>query len=253
MRYLLTILSMILFYPGKPDYRSLVRPRIPVLCYHAIYTGKDKKASALAISRDQLNAQLKFLYDSGYHTVSPDQLYSYLTKDGPLPLKPILITFDDTRTEHLAIAAPLMEQYGFRGVFFIMTVPIGKPGYMTADAIRALSDSGHVIGAHTWDHPYLTRSGSWNYTIQVVQPKQLLEKITGKPVLYFAYPFGEWNENAISMLREGGFKAAFQLAGRLSGKYPEYTIQRMMVDGRWSGARLEEELNRIFIDDNHLR
>jgi hypothetical protein len=71
-------------------------------------------------------------------------------------------------------------------------------------------------------------------------------KITGKPVLYFAYPFGEWSESAIHMLQVGGFKAAFQLAGKPSEKYPRYTIRRMIVDGRWSGVRLQAELNRTF-------
>jgi len=252
MRCLLVILSVILFL-SETGYRSPIRPRIPVICYHGIYMSHGKKGSALAISGDQLNAQLKSLYDSGYHTISPGQLCDYLAKAAPLPLKPVLITFDDTRAEHFSIAAPLLEQYGFKGVFFVMTVPIGKPGYMTAKEIRSLSDSGHVIGAHTWDHPYLNRSGAWNYTVQVARPKLLLEQITGKPVVYFAYPYGEWNETAIDMLRKGGFRAAFQLAGRLSEKYPQYTIQRMMVDGRWSGLRLQQEMNRIFTGANHLR
>jgi hypothetical protein len=33
----------------------------------------------------------------------PEQLYNYLVFDGPLPAKPILITFDDTRR---AVAQP---------------------------------------------------------------------------------------------------------------------------------------------------
>jgi peptidoglycan/xylan/chitin deacetylase (PgdA/CDA1 family) len=40
---------------------------------------------------------MKALADAGYQTILPEQLYNYLVFDGPLPAKPILITFDDTR------------------------------------------------------------------------------------------------------------------------------------------------------------
>jgi hypothetical protein len=41
-------------------------------------------------------AQMRMLADSGYHTISPDQLYSYLISGTRLPVKPILLSFDDT-------------------------------------------------------------------------------------------------------------------------------------------------------------
>ena len=211
MKYLLTAMLFVFCLLGTAKSRYQAQSSVPVICYHGIYTDPGRKPSVLAISRERFDAQLKSLYDSGYHTVLPDQLVAYLVRGKPLPSKPVVITFDDTRAEHLAIAAPLLEQYGFRGVFFVMTVPIGKPGYITTAGIKKLSDRGHVIGAHTWDHPHLTATSGWNYKAQVIQPREQLQQVTGKPVLYFAYPFGEWNESAISMLQIGGYKAAFKL------------------------------------------
>ena len=45
-----------------------------------------------------------------------------------------------------------MKKYGFKGVFFIMTVSIGKKHYMSTAQIKQLSDEGNVIGSHTWNH-----------------------------------------------------------------------------------------------------
>jgi peptidoglycan/xylan/chitin deacetylase (PgdA/CDA1 family) len=38
-------------------------------------------------------------------------------------------------------------------------------------------------------------TGDW--VKQVDKPSQELERITGKPVDYFAYPFGLWNKQAV--------------------------------------------------------
>src|SRR5690349_8879436 len=68
---------------------------IPVLCYHNI-NSKPIKEDLLRISEAHFDLQMKMIHDSGYHTISPDQLYQYLTMGTPLPSKPIMLTFDDT-------------------------------------------------------------------------------------------------------------------------------------------------------------
>ncbi|HEU4556171.1 MAG TPA: polysaccharide deacetylase family protein [Chitinophaga sp.] len=214
---------------------------MPVLCYHHLFTGNTRQNGVYFISSIQFNAQMKALADSGYHTILPDQLYAYFSKGTALPSKPIMLTFDDTRASHFSIAAPILEQYGFKAVFFVMTVPIGKPGYMTGQQIKALADHGHVIGAHTWDHPYLTR-GNINWDNQLRRPKKILEKMTGKPVVYFAYPYGQWNGEVINELEASGYKAAFQLNGKTNREKPLFAIPRMLANGSWSGARLHAAL-----------
>jgi len=49
-------------------------------------------------------AQMRMLADSGYHTISPDQLYSYLISGTRLPAKPILLSFDDTDLDQYTVA-----------------------------------------------------------------------------------------------------------------------------------------------------
>ncbi|WP_089909056.1 polysaccharide deacetylase family protein [Chitinophaga rupis] len=243
---LLFMLACCLWLPAAAAAQLPVRTDVPVLCYHNIFTDEAHRNNIYFISRNRLNEQLKALADSGYHTILPDQLTAYLTRGIALPPKPIMITFDDTRAAHFHIAAPLLQQYGFKAVFFIMTVAIGKPGYMSATEIKQLNTAGHVIGAHTWDHPYLNPGGKMDWIKQLRQPKQTLEQITGKPVEYFAYPFGEWNDVIIRELAAAGYKAAFQLSGSASPGKPLYTIRRIMPDGNWTGPVLQAQLKRVF-------
>ena len=241
MKYLLFLLLSGFTHQPLPPASS-----VPILCYHNISVDDNRKNNVLSISRAQLNEQLKALADSGYHSILPDQLYAYMTAGKSLPARPIMITFDDTHAAHFSIAAPLLQQYGFKAVFFIMTVPIAKPGYMNASQIKALSDMGHVIGAHTWDHPHAKNLRSSDRERQFVNPKRVLEKITGKRVEYIAYPFGEWNDTIIRDIQSSGYRAAFQLTGKVSPGKRLYTIRRIMVNGSWSGPVLQKELKNVF-------
>ena len=225
---------------GKVPPPSVIlgRKEVPILCYHQI---RDWKPTDSKISKDyimppaDLRAQLKMLADSGYHTILPDQLYAYLTKGEALPGKPIMLTFDDTDEDQYTVAFSEMKKYGFKGVFFIMTVSLGRqPHYMTKDQVKELYTAGNVIGSHTWDHHSVKKYQGKDWEIQIDKPTKQLEAITGTPIRYFAYPFGLWNREALPELRKRGFIAAFQLADRMDPTDPLMTIRRIIVAGGWS-------------------
>jgi peptidoglycan/xylan/chitin deacetylase (PgdA/CDA1 family) len=210
----------------------LARPEVPILCYHQIRDWRptdSKTAQAYIIPPDNFKEQMKMLADSGYHTILPDELYNYLNDGTPLPSKPIMITFDDTDLEQFTVAAPEMKKHGFKGVYFIMTVSLGRPHYMSAEQVKQLSDEGNVIGSHTWDHHNVKQYQQKDWVIQLEKPLKQLETITGKPVKYFAYPFGLWNEQAIPYLKQYGMSAGFQLASKRDPKDPLYTIRRIII------------------------
>lgn len=227
----------------------LSKKEIPILCYHNI---RDFSANAsemiktYTVTPAAFAEQMKALSNEGYHTILPDQLYEYLVHDGKLPSKPIMITFDDTREEQYRIAATEMKKYGFKGVFFIMTVSINRPRYMTKDQIKNLSDNGHVIAAHTWDHHMVTKYTGDDWNIQLVKPKKKLEDITGKPVIYFAYPFGLWNKDAILKIKNSGYQLAFILSTKRDPNEPLYTIRRIIVSGTWSTPGVLKSINSSF-------
>ena len=117
----------------------LARPQVPILCYHQIrdWTARDSKgAKDYIVPIAAFKAQIKMLADSGYHTISPDQLYAYMTTGAKLPSKPIMLTFDDTDLDQFTIARPTLEQYGYKAMYFVMTVSLGRPHYMTKAMVK---------------------------------------------------------------------------------------------------------------------
>jgi peptidoglycan/xylan/chitin deacetylase (PgdA/CDA1 family) len=194
-----------------------------------------------------IKAELRMLHDSGYHTILPDQLYAYLTKGAALPSKPIMLTFDDTDEDQYVVAWPEMKKYGFRGVFFIMTISLNKlPHYMTKDQVKELYAAGNVIGSHTWDHHNVKKYQGKDWEIQIDKPTKQLEALTGAPIRYFAYPFGLWNPQALPELRKRNFIMAFQLADKMDRNDPLMTVRRIIVAGGWSMKTFDAAIKRDF-------
>ena len=227
----------------------LAKPQVPILCYHQIrnWTSADgQMGKDYTVQTAEFKSQMKMLSDSGYHTVLPDQLYNYLNNNGTLPSKPIMLTFDDTRADQYNTAVPEMKKYGFKAVFFIMTVSIGRPNYMTKAQIKELSDAGNVVGSHTYDHQNVKKLKGEDWVKQIEKPTKTLEDITGKDIKYFAYPFGLWNKEAFPELKKRGFIAAYSLADKRDDQDPLFTIRRIIASGFWNTKTLYNNIVRSF-------
>ena len=227
----------------------LAKTQIPVLCYHQIRDwrpGDSKSAKDFIVPPAMFRSQIKLLADSGYHTILPDDLYAYLTKGMPLPSKPVMLTYDDGDADQYNIAASEMAKYGFRGVYFIMTVSLGRSIYMTKEQVKKLSDEGNVIGSHTWNHQDVRHYTDADWDKQLTASVRQLEEITGKPVKYFAYPFGAWNKSALPALKKRNIAAAFQLSTKMDPDDPLHTIRRMIVPGSWSAPVMLKAMKRTF-------
>lgn len=254
--------------PVKIDTSAIMgRKQVPILCYHQIrdWRPKDSKsAKDYIVQIAAFKEHIKSLADSGYHTILPDQLYAYLTTGAKLPSKPIMLTFDDTDLDQFTIAAPELKKYGFKAVYFIMTVSLGRPNYMSSEQVKQLSDAGNVIGSHTWDHHRfdrlshtsslkilgkngkITLKPTDDWVTQLDKPTAKLEEITGKKINYFAFPFGIWNKENLPELHKRGFKMAFQLADKRYANDPLMTVRRILDSGYWSTKTLHNSIKNSY-------
>lgn len=248
----LTTTETVVAAPPKLDSSAvsiLNKKQVPILCYHQIrpYKPNDSPtAKAYIVPPDMFKDQMKALHDSGYQTILPDQLRNYLLSGESLPDKAVLISFDDGCDEQFEITKEILDPYKMKAAYFIMTVAINRPNYMKAEQIKALSEEGHSIGLHTWDHNNVKKYQGEDWLKQIEKPKATLEKITGKPVEHFAYPFGLWNPEAIPHLKQKGLKTAFILSTTRDEQDPLFTIRRIIVPGTWSGTQLLTRMKSSF-------
>jgi len=198
--------------PAATPATSTTPAMVPILIYHSVreYTPRDSAASRrYIITPRALEAELKFLKAGGYVSIGFDDLAAYVEKGRPLPEPCVIISLDDGWESQYKTAFPLLRKYGFRATFFIFTNAIGKKHFMSLAELRSLRDAGMWIGSHSLSHPYLTRiKNRAALRRQIFDSKRILEEKLGEPVTAFAYPFGQYNKEIVSLVRQAGYTTA---------------------------------------------
>src|SRR3954468_12848783 len=234
---------------ARTDLASVAaRADVPALCYHQIRraTASDgAQARPYIVSPAVLSRQMRALADAGYHTVTGEQLVAHVSRGAALPSKPVLLTFDDTSAGQFTDALPILRRHRFVATFFVMTVVLGKPGWLRRGQVRALDRAGMTIGAHTWDHSAVPDYAGGDWRTQIDEPTGDLAHLVGHPVRLFAYPFGLWDAAAIPHLWHAGLRAAFQLGERLDRRHPLWNLRRIIVPD-WTGRELRSQIARNF-------
>jgi peptidoglycan/xylan/chitin deacetylase (PgdA/CDA1 family) len=224
------------------------RSHVPVLCYHQIRdpTSADSAAGRQYIVRPSvLEAQLQALEQAGYTPVTGDAYVAHMARGAKLPRKPILLTFDDASAGQYTRALPILKRHHFVATFFVMTVVLGKDGWLTKGQVKALGRAGMTIAAHTYDHKEVPKYAGDDFKTQLTEPGRELRRIVGHKVQLFAYPDGAYSAAAIQPMFTAGYRAAFQLAGKLDRKHPLWSIRRIIVP-ELTGKQLLREIRQDF-------
>lgn len=123
---------------------------------------------------------------------------------------------------------------------------------MTSAQVREVRRAGLQIGAHTRNHPILSRLSSEESRREVLSGKEDLESLLGEPVTLFAYPNGrphqDYRTEDVAIVRELGFMAAVSTAwGTASAASDPFQIPRFTPWDRQAlrfSARLLQNLAR---------
>jgi len=200
---------------------------IPALNYHKV----DTLYHALSVSPQEFEEQMQYLYEHDYHTITPDQLMSYLKHGTQLPDNPILITFDDGYLDNYTNAYPIMQKYGFTATIFLVSNLVGHdPRFMTWDQVREMNQTGNTFGSHTVNHQSLTSLNEKDLLTELSQSREEIASQLGKPPKYFAYPTGTYNLAIEDIVRSTGYKAAFTIEfGQIGADSDLYALPRIPI------------------------
>ena len=141
----------------------------------------------------------------GAWTVLPDLWFHRLRRQvvwrGPSDVNRVALTFDDGPDP---VCTPrvleTLARHDVQAAFFL----IGKRASTYPRLVREISDAGHDIGNHTYNHLHPWSLGPAKTFREVRQGKDILEQIIGKPVAYFRPPWGTFNLLTFSAGRTSG-------------------------------------------------
>lgn len=185
-----------------------------MLMYHSVSPGGGTPAWTWAVSARRLEAQLDYLKDNGWGTLT----MGALAASGAPAGRAVVITFDDGYADNFA-AFEMLAERGMRATWFMVSGSIGRapawPGdgrpagrLLSGDELRAMQAGGMEIGSHTRSHCRLTETPPENLEDELRGSRADLEDLLGRPVTSFAYPYGGFDERSVEAVRGAGYAAA---------------------------------------------
>lgn len=192
---MLRVMIVILLFISLPGH-TLAQQKVPILIYHSIAEYNGKGSKELFVTPENFEKQMVYLKNKGY-TLLTFERWEDIGKVN----KPIFITFDDgyknNRNAFEILKKLTDDKYKPTATFFVISDFIGNPNRLSQKDLKVFADSGLIsVQSHSATHSDLTKSENLHYELKV--SKEKIEKITGKPVIALAYPYGNFNERVAS-------------------------------------------------------
>jgi peptidoglycan/xylan/chitin deacetylase (PgdA/CDA1 family)/SAM-dependent methyltransferase len=117
------------------------------------------------------------------------------------------------------------------------------------DDLLSLANNGLVtIGAHTASHPLLSAHAIDVQAQEILQSRTFLQNLLGRGIDQFAYPYGDYDQRTVEILRKEGFACACTTTQRaLTLRDSIYELPRLAVQD-WNGERFHEILHSSLRD-----
>jgi peptidoglycan/xylan/chitin deacetylase (PgdA/CDA1 family)/glycosyltransferase involved in cell wall biosynthesis len=182
---------------------------LPVLMYHHIGPRVPGTNPILTVTPSEFEGHIRWLKRQGYTTILPADWLDYCLEGKVLPSKPVLLTFDDAYADLAEYCFPVLEKNDCKAVVFVPTSDVGGSNtwdqaswpvahrLLSAEQIARAATKGIDFGAHTRTHPDLQHLKPGAMDIELEGSKHDLERILGRRILSFAYPYGHYGDREV--------------------------------------------------------
>ena len=225
-----------LYYINKKDVKEIksnkkstseIRNNIRVLTYHTIFNKKTQKCKNTVICHpiEQFDSHMKYLSDNNYLTLTMNELEMFLDKKIQVPKKSIVVTLDDGK--YAINAVNIVEKYKVNATYFIITSKYDVSKIKTT----YMNFQSHTHNLH---NNYKCAGGNQGGQLLCETDEKILKDLKtnkeklGGDVFAFAYPFFDYNDRAIKLLKQSGFRLAFVGQADTDG-YSNYKTDRFKL------------------------
>jgi peptidoglycan/xylan/chitin deacetylase (PgdA/CDA1 family) len=153
--------------------------------------------------------------------------------------KTAAITFDDGFEDFLLQALPELRTRNIPSTVFVIVKAVGQEfgtterldRVMSVQQLRALPEDLVTIGSHTLTHPFLPETTKTEAYQEIVESRKELEKMLGRPIELFSFPFGGFTQALVDICREAGYRRVFTTLPTLAVNSREgFAVGRVRAD-----------------------
>ena len=205
--------------------------RVPILMYHVV---SDPRGNApypeLFVRPTDFRRQVDWLARHGYQAVTLRAVWDHWHYGRPLPLRPVVITFDDGYRSVVHSALPAMHARRWPGVLNLTVKNLRVRGGLNERQVRRLLATGWELDAHTVSHADLPSLDDAHLTREVAGSRRELRRRFDVPVDFFCYPAGRYDARVIRAVRRAGFLAATTTIEGFATPDRPYELRRVRVN-----------------------
>lgn len=232
------------------------RQKIKILLYHQV--NENNTVSKIGkVTKIDFDKQMVYL-TKRFNIISIQDMDEGLKGNQNLPKNPLIITFDDGCIDNYTIAFPILVKYKLPFTIFLVANKIEKNGYLTLGNIKTMKKFGATYGSHTLAHPDLRKVSKERKKKEIFLSKGTIKKLLNNSTQFFAYPYGEYNQEIITLSKEAGYSYALTTKyGNNTKKDNPYELKRIPIYGNrtfsffkcnlfFDMGKLEGNLNKIY-------
>lgn len=227
-----------------------VKPGIPILMYHKI--GDPPEGSQLKklwVSNKMFRRQMEYLSKNGYKPITFKEVYGHWDKGRALPEKPVIITFDDGYANNYHNAYPILKDFNFPAVLFVVVQTVGWDNHwhdpksetridmVSWAQLKELKAAGWELGSHTMNHHNLEKIDLKDAQQEIEKSRRVMAEFLDETPDTFAYPYGSGADSQAlrDKVRDAGYRLAVSVhAGKWElGEFKSnpFLLPRVFVRG----------------------
>ncbi|MDR2167019.1 MAG: polysaccharide deacetylase family protein [Clostridiales bacterium] len=231
-------------------------PKIAVLNYHSIMPQQFYEPlnvdNPWILPQEVFYEHMRYLYENGFNPLTSCQLIDFLHNNADLPKNPVIITFDDGYLDNYLFAAPILRQFGFTAMQFLIGIAIlDETPTMTAFPTQFMSIY-EILGSKDvfefGSHTYAMHRRNDGIPLLVSESVEAiradLRQSFAGPLSFttdLAYPFGISSANAREALEAEGVKFAFTTQfGYVQRNSSPLMLPRFYVTHHWTIEKFSE-------------
>jgi peptidoglycan/xylan/chitin deacetylase (PgdA/CDA1 family) len=220
--------------------RALHQKQIPVLMYHNVLSDQENKRmrNSNIITDIEFAKQMTYLRQKGFHVITLAELERFLYEKTSLPQKSVVLTFDDGYLGNLTYAYPILKKYHMQAAIAVLPHLLQAENRKVPQEVQTFSmrqfrgkEDVFSLVSHT-DELHEKKNGV--ALIKVVPETTVYQDIRYTRQFlhtkYLVYPYGAYNQRAIRLAKQAGYKMAFGMnEGYVHQGDDPYRLQRIYI------------------------